>query len=757
MSPQVAQAADTGVVTARSSQADLDRQDHKDFEQFVGDALRSAEMKRVFADDSTGLEKLRSHLMTREAALTGAVSPDRKAWKEAVRRADHPRDAVQEDHADQQTMFYRFVFVPILVLFAVSGVSAVVCLFVGYLAATSRPSLASWRPAGLISAAVSVASFFLGIILAQRNITWTANRETGTYRNAANLARSEYADALKKRLLGEARTWINDHPDEVPAPNWDKQVPTPGLSEVYNRANQVLTEASGKLASLITQLSGGGTIGLAGPRGAGKTSLIREYIQDDQDKHADTMVLSLMVSAPVEYQPLDFAVHLLYMLCGAYLTFRGENEDERSDPVSRLAEFFTRRPGKPKQPGAGPSADGDHRQLIARAKLYRKQIDAQHSYTTTVGGSLSTPGNIASTSGQVAGTATDLPRSYPDLVGRLRSFLKDVAWELHGPEKAESSDGADEDQGGGGHVVIGIDELDKLSDAKQAQRLVNELKAILGVPYCYYLISISDDALAAYEMRGLPARDAFDSAFDEVIHVRYLDLAGSERLLDQRVIGMWEPFAWLCHCLSGGLPRDLIRAARHVVIAAVAAGTGGNRLGAVCQELVRQELHQKLDASWINRAGGGLSRADSELLHAIQRLLADEPSLGEPGAQGYLCSGLGRIVGGLAQAGPPPAGPRPGAGAPESAVPALASYLHYLLTLLEVFTPPPTDRHTIVDARGNPGSRGLLDQLCLARQTLGADPRWAWLTIETFRENWGLTPAYRYPGDADDAAGQPGG
>ena len=39
------------------------------------------------------------------------------------------------------------------------------------------------------------------------------------------------------------------------------------------------------------------------------------------------------------------------------------------------------------------------------------------------------------------------------------------------------------------------------------------------MPHCYYLISVSDDALAAYEMRGLPVRDAFDSAFDEVIHV----------------------------------------------------------------------------------------------------------------------------------------------------------------------------------------------------------------------------------------------
>lgn len=154
------------------------------------------------------------------------------------------------------------------------------------------------------------------------------------------------------------------------------------------------------------------------------------------------------------------------------------------------------------------------------------------------------------------------------------------------------------------------------------------------MPHCYYLISVSDDALAAYEMRGLPVRDAFDSAFDEVIHVRYLDLEGSLRLLKKRVL-MPDPFVWLCHCLSGGLPRDLIRAARHVVIAAGrkrASDTdpsGTNYLNAVCEQLVLEELRRKLDVCWINRPAGRLERADSELLHAIQRLVAYQPGTDE--------------------------------------------------------------------------------------------------------------------------------
>lgn len=454
----------------------------------------------------------------------------------------------------------------------------------------------------------------------------------------------------------------------------------------------------------------------------------------------------------MEYQPNDFVLYLLFSLCGAYLKFRGADEDDRSDAATRLHRLRAFRSRRSQLADVAQPSGGNHDKLIREARSYRKQIQAQQSRTTTFGAGLSTPGNIASTSGQVATTATDLPWNYPELVSTFSSFLQEVALELRGPDKENAA--AQEVRG---RVIIGIDELDKISDAEQAQRFVNELKVILGVPYCHYLISISDDALAAYEMRGLPVRDAFDSAFDEVIHVRYLNLDGSRELLALRVIGMSDPFISLCHCLSGGLPRDLIRSARHVVITARRLTESGfDRLDAVCQQLVLEELRRKLDASWINRAGGRLGRIDSELLHSIQRLVAYQPDSGESPVDCDLRTGrtlrteLGPIVAGRPLAGPPPAAPPaagpPAAGPPEpAAVPELACYLHYLLTLLEVFTPALSADGTIVDTRGRPAPDALFNQLCLARQTLGTDPRWSWLTVETFRETWGLEPRYPYP------------
>jgi hypothetical protein len=113
-------------------------------------------------------------------------------------------------------------------------------------------------------------------------------------------------------------------------------------------------------------------------------------------------------------------------------------------------------------------------------------------------------------------------------------------------------------------MVIGIDEIDKM-DADAAQRFINEIKSIFGMPDCLYLVSISDEALAIFEKRLLLGRTAFDSAFDEIIRVQPFDYESCKRLLRQRIAGIPESLIAFCHVMSGGVPRDTIRAARAVV------------------------------------------------------------------------------------------------------------------------------------------------------------------------------------------------
>ena len=143
------------------------------------------------------------------------------------------------------------------------------------------------------------------------------------------------------------------------------------------------------------------------------------------------------------------------------------------------------------------------------------------------------------------------PVTLPELVTRCREYSEDVAlwWRL----RTE----------GEGRVVIGIDEVDKILDGERAEAFLNDIKAIFGVPGCLYLVSLSEDALAVFAGRAISIRTAFDSAFDEVAAIAPMTYRNSEELLIKRVAGLPRPFIALCHVLAGGLPRDLVRAARY--------------------------------------------------------------------------------------------------------------------------------------------------------------------------------------------------
>ncbi|GAA1861085.1 hypothetical protein GCM10009836_46530 [Pseudonocardia ailaonensis] len=138
-------------------------------------------------------------------------------------------------------------------------------------------------------------------------------------------------------------------------------------------------------------------------------------------------------------------------------------------------------------------------------------------------------------------TRTAQPWTRPEIVRMFRELLEEVGQTYR--------------------IVIAVDELDKVS-AERAVDFVEDLKAIFGVPNCFYLVSISEDAMEDFERRGTPFRTAFDSAFDEVVALRYFTFDESRELLRSRVVAMPQRFSALCHVVSGGLPRDLLRAAR---------------------------------------------------------------------------------------------------------------------------------------------------------------------------------------------------
>ncbi|MFI9817673.1 P-loop NTPase fold protein [Saccharothrix variisporea] len=114
-------------------------------------------------------------------------------------------------------------------------------------------------------------------------------------------------------------------------------------------------------------------------------------------------------------------------------------------------------------------------------------------------------------------------------------------------------------------LVICVDELDKLDKPESLVSVVNELKDLFHIQGVHFVVAVSTDALAAFEQRGLPARDAFDSAFDVVVRAEPLTLDESVSVVTARAAGFAPLIAMFCHAWSGGLPRDLLRTARMAV------------------------------------------------------------------------------------------------------------------------------------------------------------------------------------------------
>ena len=230
-----------------------------------------------------------------------------------------------------------------------------------------------------------------------------------------------------------------------------------------------------------------------------------------------------------------------------------------------------------------PDSDAPIKQAtIDKTTELLTRVEFVDTYTRTQAGDvkLEIPGYGMSASATQGSQFARLPLSDIDVVRELRDIVHAVAEE-------------------GWQVVIAIDELDKMRDAEEAMAFLNHIKVLFPIHGCSFIVSVSEDGWARFERRGLPRRDTFDSSFDEVVRVKMLTPAESRDFLKRRSSNITDTQALLCHCLSGGLPRDLLRAARQLGQLANRAPDkdgSGPLLCDVLTILLREKLKDKLEA-----------------------------------------------------------------------------------------------------------------------------------------------------------------
>ena len=505
-----------------------------------------------------------------------------------------------------------------------------------------------------------------------RNI-YRAEKLRRRYRRQLEASMDAYDAALVERgVLPQIRILLNDLQEEHYYSSRFTVKSAPGLQSDDSRF-QVETTGSKNFTRLLGAMADrGGSVGIAGPRGSGKTSLLQAICAGRLPigaarRRNSPDLFSVLVAAPVEFSSREFLLHFFAKLCEHLISWDTGLRSLASQPSPPKSK------GRPKVPVgligvlcviasivllllALPSAQRQQffrtKVTPALAKLFghnwnsvKQFVGGMNLRTTLIGIGLLLVGLILcilvivrmlrtqsarylknnrpalikyardrlqrirfqlSYSSGWSGTlklpvveggvnemlsAAENQMSLPDVVAEIKAFLTEITLAVRNIR-----------------LVLAIDELDKLESDVKAWQFLNDLKGIFGVPRCLYLVSISEEALSSFELRGFPFRDAFDSAFDEVAHLRQLTYGESRALLRRRVIGLSGPYICLCHCMAGGLPRDLIRVARDLVILRREGRRDSRDLSDITADLIQEDLRVRSAATMIavSRKSAGL-------------------------------------------------------------------------------------------------------------------------------------------------------
>lgn len=442
-----------------------------------------------------------------------------------------------------------------------------------------------------------------------------------------NYGLDRQAGAAREKWLADARDTAVRHEltqaiNRLRAPEFEKRLFVPnaaGLRAVYHEDSQVRTLAVQRAENAIAR-SDGASIAIAGPRGSGKSNLATQLCRSESR-------FAVLVSAPTQYAPREFLLQLFQELCVKYIREQGESAKQALGRTTAVIHYARENRALVVRCVAVTALAGlliwnlasrsvardvdrfpqalwldktavyavilgllivllvpkrlahDRRRearLVGTAKRYLAELQAEQTNTAQVQSS------IPIVQATFSRASRSLPWTMPELVGRLREFLGEIA-------EAEL-------RTRGRRVLVCIDEVDRIGSADEASKFLSEVKAIFGAPHCYFVVAIADELGIEFSRRAITSRPLSDNVFDEIISLEPMSFDMCRDLLTRRVLGFTESFVWLSLVLSGGLPRDLIRVARRLVEMTIESEYE-LRLTGCAEQLVREEIYTAASGS----------------------------------------------------------------------------------------------------------------------------------------------------------------
>jgi hypothetical protein len=337
--------------------------------------------------------------------------------------------------------------------------------------------------------------------------------------------------------------------------------------------------------------------------------------------------------------------------------------------------------------------------IRADAEERLRRLHFQRTDARTSAGTLSPARLGATLSVGASHSLTEQMMSLPELIDDYRDFAKRVvaamleAHQVQTGAATKKPDRPNEKKIRQQEIrlIIGIDEMDQIENPGAACVFLEELSAAFGTSNCVYLLAIAPSTLAAVDRRTVPLKTASGGLFDEMVWVEPLTLEEAVRLLDARVIGMPPAFVALCYVMSGGVPRELLRVARAVTVAAEKLDPSGQglALGAAAEHVIKAEIRSLRHRAVASAAAMGVRTAELGIgdtfdwLEEFDRTSFQGPAAGID-SHAWIQDTLTKVCGPWTKNPPSPDDPL--AAVAVEIFDCFVAGLFFLLTVLDLFT-----------------------------------------------------------------------